>query len=465
MSSPSNQQSSEHKSNISRTSIVKSDITKIFLEQHFRNRLQESRESRQRRQNFKDSINKGGFDQNKKLELESEFNKHEVQLKRAKRRVFRISQFEKIKLIGQGAFGDVYLVRDKEDNHIYAMKILFKNQLVSKGQVLNTLAERDILTQSNPWSVQLFYSFQDNKRLYLVMEFLQGGDLMGLLIKDGYITEDSTRFIIAETLMAIHNVHLAGFIHRDIKPDNLLITRDGHIRLTDYGLSTKLNRYSDPLLGLIDELTDIQNNGESEFTRSSNSERRSHTRREQICSTVGTPDYIAPEVLLRSPYTTTVDFWSLGAIMYEMLFGAPPFLDETPRGTALKIVRWRQTLEFPSEPPISDVAIDLISRLLCNENDRLDFDGIKNHPFFDGIDWANLQNMKSPIVPEVQDELDTSNFDEFQPRDADEDFDEYDDAKNDDVAKLAFMGFTYNKMAHPQSPTFHVDSDAQNDKQ
>ena len=438
----------------SRAAKVKSDITKIYLEQHFKEVMRETQESKKRRQDFKELLKSGDYDQNEQEKLESEFTQEEANIKRVKRRVLRIDQFEKIKLVGRGAFGDVYVVRDKEDNQIYAMKILFKSELIAKGQVLNTLAERDCLTQSNnPWSVQLVYSFQDAKHLYLVMEFLQGGDLMGLLIKRGFLNEDETRFIIAETLMAIHYVHLTGFIHRDIKPDNLLITKEGHIRLTDYGLSTKLNRYSDPLIALIDELTEvIKNKDEDEpMSQVKTIEKK---RREQICSTVGTPDYIAPEVLLRSPYTQSVDFWSLGSIMYEMLFGSPPFLDDTPRATALRIVKWRQTLVFPPEPPVSAEAIDLIKHLLCNFEDRLNFEGIKNHPFFKGIDWDNLNNMESPIVPVVENELDTQNFDEFEPREEDED--DEGDTEAEDIAKVAFLGFKYNKKARQSTPVFNV---------
>ena len=144
----------------SRATQVKTDITKLFLEEHFKTFLKESRESKQRRENFKEIISSGEFDQDEKQQLEQEFNKEQDKKKRVKRRVFRIEQFEKIKLIGRGAFGDVYVVRDKEDNQIYAMKILYKSELLSKGQILNTLSERDCLTQSdNPWSVH--FKIQD----------------------------------------------------------------------------------------------------------------------------------------------------------------------------------------------------------------------------------------------------------------------------------------------------------------
>lgn len=434
----------EPSSHVSRAAQVKSEITKHFLEQHFHDVLRESSECKQRHREFRNRLNQGDYSRKEKKTLESEFAQNETKLKRVKRRNFRVDQFDFIKLIGRGAFGEVFVCKDREDEQIYAMKILRKAELVAKNQILNTLAERDFLTQSNnPWSVQLVYSFSDTKNLYLVMEFLPGGDLMNLLIKRGVLTETETKFIIAETLLAIHHVHETNFIHRDIKPDNLLLTKDGHIRLTDFGLSTKTDRYSDPLVKLIDELTDVIQEKNTDALLSSQPIREKK-RREQICSTVGTPDYIAPEVLLKQPYTYLVDFWSLGAIMYEMLFGSPPFLADTPRGTALRIVRWRETLRFPSVPPVSSDAVDLIRHLLCDAEDRLDYEGIRSHRFFSGIDWEHIQSLESPCKPSVKDELDTSNFDEFEPKGNEPDVPAND---TDDIANLAFMGFKYNKRA------------------
>jgi serine/threonine protein kinase len=279
------------------------------------------------------------------------------------------------------------------------------------------------------------------------MEYLPGGDLMNLLIKRDFLTETETKFFIAETLLAIHHVHVTGFIHRDIKPDNLLLTRTGHIRLTDFGLSTKLDRYSDPLSKLIDELTEVQDEITSSSSHSQLS--REKRRREHMCSAAGTPEYIAPEVLQKHPYGQNVDFWSLGAIMYEMLFGAPPFYeDNDPRATIHKIVRWRDTLQFPTAPAVSGDAIDLIRRLICGASDRLDFEGIKCHRFFSGIDWDNIGNMESPYIPVVTSDTDTSNFDQFEARrdaDGDEDIPE-------PLANLAFMGFRYNKTSANSVP-------------
>jgi serine/threonine protein kinase len=431
----------------SRASQVRTEIAKLHLTNYIESLLRDRSECQQRHRQFRAHLQQENLSRKEKKTLESEFARTESSIKRVKRRALRPDQFIRLKIIGRGAFGEVYQVRDREDHSIYAMKILRKSELIAKNQVLNTLAERDFMTQSNnPWSVPLVYAFDDLRNLYLVMEFMPGGDVMNLLIKRGILTETETRFIIAETCLAIGAVHLTNFIHRDIKPDNLLLTSTGHIRLTDFGLSTKLDRYSDPLIQLIDELTDCQ---QQRDTPDGLTLAREKKRRDQVCSTVGTPDYIAPEVLLKQPYTQSVDFWSVGAIMYEMLFGSPPFLADTPRGTALRIVRWRDTLSFPPLPPVSADAVDLIRRLICAPEDRLDFEGIKAHRFFSGIDWDNLQNMRSPCIPVVRDEADTSNFEEFEPREEEPVIEEQ---EAEDIAKVAFMGFRYNRKATEVPP-------------
>lgn len=422
---------------------VKSEFAKHFLEEQFKGIHLSTTKTRARRKTFEEKLNQTTFDSIEKAVLETNFRKCETANLRVKRRVVRVDQFIKIRVIGQGAFGEVWLVREPKSNQIYAMKVLRKKDLIQRNQILNTLAERDFLTQSkNPFSVQLIYSFQDAKKLYLVMEYMAGGDMMNLLINRSFLTETETRFFIAETLLAIHHVHLTGYIHRDIKPDNLLLSRDGHIRLTDFGLSAKIERYSDPLVRLIDELMEVINVKNVKLPNIQ-FEKRS---RAQICSTVGTPDYIAPEVLMKKPYEFSVDFWSLGAIMYEMLFGSPPFLADSPRHTALKIVRWRETLVFPPQFNVSAEAIDLIKKLLCDKEDRLDFEQIKNHSFFNGIDFENVLFSQSPLIPNVASEDDSSNFDEFESKFDQEGPDaDPDDLASQAIANVAFLGFRYIK--------------------
>lgn len=438
---------------------AKTEIAKHFLEQNFQNFFSETRKCRQRHIEFTNNLQNGSYTKKEKKNLKTQFAQAESNIKRVNRRNLNVNQFMKIKLIGQGASGDVWAVRYILDNKIYAMKVVKKSDLTSKNQIINILSERDILIQpNNPWSVQLYYSFADIDYLYYVMEFLPGGDLMNLLIKRSILTETETQFFIAETLLAINNFHTNGYIHRDMKPDNLLLTKEGHIRLIDFGLSTKKDRSSDPLIKLIDEFPDdIQ--GFYSNNNNNNNENGNHRRRSQVYSLVGTTDYIAPEVLLGQPYTQNVDFWSIGAIMYEMLFGFAPFAAETARETAFNIVKWRQTLEFPSEPPVSQDAIDLISKLLCDAEQRLDFESIKSHPFFNGIDWDHLQELKSPYIPPIRSEIDMSNFEDFIPKHIDSLG--IKESKSEDkirrrntishslsgvdmLVDVAFMGFKYN---------------------
>ena len=431
----------------SRAAQVKSNFAKHYMEQHFAAMMREKAEQKQ----FQQTLENLTSDQ--RTALQTQYARSQSDFRRLKRRRLKPEQFERLKLIGRGAFGDVWLVRDKEDSQIYAMKMLRKSELVAKKQLLNTLAERDVMASSdNPWCVKLIYSFQDRTFLFFVMEYLPGGDLMTLLIKKGVISEPDSRFFLAEILLAIHKVHEAGFIHRDVKPDNILLTKTGHVRLTDFGLSAKTERYADPLVELIQDASDLITGDEPET--GSDGAPRPRDRRAALCSTVGTPDYIAPEVLLKQPYDQRVDFWSFGAIMYEMLFGSPPFMAATARGTAINIVKWRVSLKFPKVPSVSHWAVDLIMRLLCDAEHRIGFEEIKQHPFFREIDFDHIQDMESPYIPQVTSETDTSNFDEFEPR-------EYTpEPESNPVVNLAFTAFRFNRNAQARTlPTSRMPLD------
>ncbi|ETE63706.1 Serine/threonine-protein kinase 38, partial [Ophiophagus hannah] len=253
---------------------------------------------------------------------------------------------------------EVRLVQKKDTGHVYAMKILRKADMLEKEQVGHIRAERDILVEADSlWVVKMFYSFQDKLNLYLIMEFLPGGDMMTLLMKKDTLTEEETQFYIAETVLAIDSIHQLGFIHRDIKPDNLLLDSKGHVKLSDFGLCTGLKKAhrTEFYRNLSYNLPTFQN---------MNSKRKAETwkrnRRQLAFSTVGTPDYIAPEVFMQTGYNKLCDWWSLGVIMYEMLIGYPPFCSETPQETYKKVMNWKETLIFPPEVPISERAKDLI---------------------------------------------------------------------------------------------------------
>lgn len=418
---------------------AKSQLAKYYIESYLTSKMHELKERSQMQKSLVMMKNH-----------KNEYVTNQSNIWRLERRNIKPAQFEKLKIIGRGAYGDVWLVRDKEDLNIYAMKILRKSDLIARQQIMNTLSEREIMASDNPWSVKLIYSFQDKTNLYFVMEYLPGGDLMNLLIKKNYLPENETKFILAELLLSIHNVHVSGFIHRDVKPDNILFTNEGHIKLADFGLSAKIERDADPYMILVDDVNrllreDPRNSTPSDF--SSYLSQVSNKRRSVLCSTVGTPDYIAPEVLLKMPYDSKIDFWSFGIVMYETLFGSPPFVADTPSHTAMKIVRWRETLRFPRKPQVSNDAIDLIRHLLCGKDHRMNFEEIKNHSFFNGIDFDNILNTKPPqeVVPKIKSEIDTSNFDEFEPRINEKEFDISEKIQDEAFINLAFLGFKYNR--------------------
>jgi serine/threonine kinase 38 len=298
--------------------------------------------------------------------------------------------------------------------------------MVRRGQVDHVKAERNLLAEVHDEAVvKLFYSFQDEEFLYLVMEYLPGGDMMTLLMRRDTLTEEETRFYIAQTILALERVHAANFIHRDIKPDNLLLDRDGHMKLSDFGLCKPVDgEILRSLPSVAEEDLEEETNGELNDDGDDAAAKRARqlknwhqNRRRLAYSTVGTPDYIAPEVLLKKGYGLECDFWSVGAIMYEMLVGYPPFYSDEPMTTCRKIVHWRHHLRFPNEVPLSVDARDLIERLLCDVDARLGSNGgaseIKHHPFFAGLDWDSLYRVKAPYTPDVQGELDTQNFEHF----------------------------------------------------
>jgi protein-serine/threonine kinase len=316
----------------------------------------------------------------------------------------------------------VELVQKKDNGKIYALKTLKKMEMLKHEQLAHVRSERDLLAESEShWVVNLICSFQDSENLYLLMEFLPGGDLMTLLIDRDIFSEEMTRFYVAEIVLAIESVHRLGFAHRDIKPDNILLDARGHVKLTDFGLSTgfsatheavyyqKMFKYpvtfTKSHLALADRDTEVT---AKHFNGNSRKNRRA-----LAYSTVGTPDYIAPEVFYKKGYGKECDWWSLGAIMYEMLCGFPPFCAENYTATYHKIINWKETLNFPAELHISPSAEHLIKRLLCDADQRLGIygaDEIKAHPFFRGVDWQNIRNEQAPFQPELKSITDTKYF-------------------------------------------------------
>ncbi|KAI4488756.1 hypothetical protein M0802_011266 [Mischocyttarus mexicanus] len=403
----------------------KATKAKVTLENYYSNLIAQHIERKQRLAKLEESLKDEGLSEQQKQEKRLQHAQKETEFLRLKRSRLGVEDFEPLKVIGRGAFGEVRLVQKKDTGHVYAMKILRKADMLEKEQVAHVRAERDVLVEADhQWVVKMYYSFQDPINLYLIMEFLPGGDMMTLLMKKDTLSEECTQFYISETALAIDSIHKLGFIHRDIKPDNLLLDARGHIKLSDFGLCTGLKKSH-----RTDFYRDLSQAKPSDFMTSCgsgsggamDSKRRAESwkrnRRALAYSTVGTPDYIAPEVFLQTGYGPACDCWSLGVIMYEMLIGYPPFCSENPQETYRKVMNWRETLVFPPEVPISEEAKDTIIRFCCEADRRLGsqrgIEELKLAPFFRGVDWEHIRERPAAIPVEVRSIDDTSNFDEF----------------------------------------------------
>jgi len=373
------------------------------------------------------------------LKMDSKKKQEMIQRAKAKRRKKKVTveHFKTVKIIGRGAFGEVRVVKKKDDGEVYAMKTMLKKEMIDKNQVAHIKAERDLLSAAdNPWLVRLLYSFQDDKYLYLVMEYCGGGDLMTILMREDILTESQTRFYMSELACAINSVHELKFVHRDLKPDNVLISNTGHIKLSDFGLAKSFKNTQD------DFINQYQKHGGTQKKPDQKKRGKYRRSRALMFSTVGTPDYIAPEVFSQKGYGESVDWWSLGVILYECLVGYPPFYAEEPLQTCRKIVNYKRTLKVPQEACLSADANDIILKLICHRNSRINFRGIKRHPFFKLCNWGNLMAHKPPFVPKLTDKFDTSNFDEFKPTDALPDK----HVKNNALpVNQAFQGFTFDR--------------------
>lgn len=401
---------------------------KQYIENHYKEQMKNLHERRERRDALEKKLADAEVSEEEQNSILKHLEQKETEYMRMQRHKMGVDDFELLTMIGKGAFGEVRICRERTTGNVYAMKKLKKSEMLRRGQVEHVRAERNLLAEvDSNCIVKLYYSFQDNDFLYLIMEYLPGGDMMTLLMRKDTLTEDEARFYVGETVLAIESIHRHNYIHRDIKPDNLLLDRFGHLRLSDFGLCKPLDCSNFPDLNESQGKSysgALHNDGSTappSRTQQEQLQNWQKNRRTLAYSTVGTPDYIAPEVLLKKGYGMECDWWSLGAIMYEMLVGYPPFYSDEPMTTCRKIVNWRSHLKFPEEARLSPEAKDLINRLLCSVDQRLGTNGadeIQGHPWFGGVQWDQLYQMEAAFIPEVKDELDTQNFEKFEESDS-----------------------------------------------
>ncbi|KAI0989479.1 hypothetical protein GJ496_003872 [Pomphorhynchus laevis] len=369
------------------------------IENFYIDLIQQHNERSERYQRLEESIIHEGLTEPDAEQRRKMHAARETEFLRLKRVKMGVNDFEPLKVIGRGAFGEVRLVQKKDSGYVYAMKMLRKTEMLRKEQVAHVRAERDVLVEADQkWVVKMYYSFQDARNLYLIMEFLPG----------------------------------------DAR---------GHIKLSDFGLCTGLKKAH-----RTEFYRNISNNSKNEssliLANPMDSRKRAKTwkqnRRALAYSTVGTPDYVAPEVFLKQGYTGSCDYWSLGVIMFEMLIGFPPFCSNTPEETFRKVMNFKDALCFPPEFPISSSAEDLIVQLCCDADIRLcNINDIKKHPFFVGIDWVHITERPAPYIPQVKNIDDTQNFDEFPDVKL-----EFPHVENDSQVQIHdwfFLNYTYKR--------------------
>ena len=370
-----------------------------------------------------------------KQKIKKEIYNQEVAKFRKAREKQSIRDYESIAIIGRGAFGEVHVCREKKTGKIYAIKKIKKYILIIKNQIRHILNEQILMSKaSSPWIVELKASFQEDDYLYLVMEYLPGGDLMNLLIQKDTLTEKEAKFYIAELILAIESIHNLDCIHRDIKPDNILIDKNGHIKLSDFGLAK-----------ISDKLYEKEDEKYKNYLKNKNNEKNNKMTHNKNFSCVGTAYYVAPEVLNKNGYDKDIDWWSVGIIFFEMLVGYAPFCSKETSEVCFKVVNWKDYLKIPKKTKISEEAKDLIFKMINNSNERLGKKGaeeIKKHPFFKDVDWDNIRNSKAPFIPELKNEYDTKYFEKF------EEIETFYPSKTKNIFKrkdVEYLGYDFNK--------------------
>ncbi|KAI5816651.1 kinase-like domain-containing protein [Pyronema omphalodes] len=379
---------------------------------------------------------------------------------RKRRTRLRKGDFQLLTQVGQGGYGQVYLAEHKDTKEVCALKVMSKKLLFKLDEIRHVLTERDILTAAkSDWLVKLLYAFQDDESIYLAMEYVPGGDFRTLLNNTGVLHFPHARFYISEMFTSVNALHDLGYIHRDLKPENFLIDGTGHIKLTDFGLSAgKLApERMESMKMKLEQVKDMNIPERSTMERRKAYRTLRDADRNYAKSVVGSPDYMAPEVLRGEPYDFSVDYWSLGCMLYEALAGYPPFAGATVEETWHNLKHWRKVFHKPEyEDPnyyLSKRTWDFITRLVAGRNARFpDFKSVQQHVYFAEVNWDNLRAKDPPFVPELDSETDAGYFDDFSNE---ADMAKYKEVHDKQAAlenmaerdgkldRAAFLGFTF----------------------
>ncbi|GAB7348062.1 hypothetical protein MBLNU459_g6096t1 [Dothideomycetes sp. NU459] len=388
---------------------------------------------------------------------------------RNRRTRLRHGDFSILTQVGQGGYGQVFLAQKKDTREVCALKVMSKKLLFKLDEVRHVLTERDILTNAkSEWLVRLLYAFQDDASIYLAMEYVPGGDFRTLLNNTGVLHNRHARFYISEMFLCVDALHQLGYIHRDLKPENFLIDGTGHVKLTDFGLAAGFLAPA-KIESMRVKLEEVGNMPREAIPFGRPMEERSLKERREgyrslrerdvnyAKSIVGSPDYMAPEVLKGDEYDFTVDYWSLGCMLFEALAGYPPFAGATVDETWQNLKRWQSVLRKPEyEDPnyfLSRRTWDLITRLIAPKTNRLrGMNQVKAHAYFAEVNWDKLREERAPFVPELDSETDAGYFDDFE---SEKDMAKYKEVKDkqkalEDMAerdekmgRSLFVGFTF----------------------
>nr|CAI5863093.1 unnamed protein product [Callosobruchus analis] len=344
-------------------------------------------------------------------------DKYKDHIKEIKQLRVNLSDFEIKNVIGRGHYGEVHLVKERQTGDVYAMKAMrkFENDMVH----ISFEEERDIMISANSyWLTSLQYSFQDNSYLYYIMEYHPGGDLLGLLYRQGgTIPESAAIFYLSEVVSALEDLHRMGYAHRDVKPDNILLDRCGHLKLADFGSAAKLDQNGHITSG----------------------------------PPVGTPDYVAPEVLQcldnknqsSGGYGVSCDYWSLGVLAYEMVIGNTPFSGQTSSSIYSKIMNHTNVFKFPPDVTLSQAYVSFVKSLIVEEKKRLQPGEVKQHELFRNMNFETLRDQVPPYVPKINSQEDTSNFSDVHARQNNPSIDNFKKRTQFSGRNLPFVGFTF----------------------